>query len=394
MIIAAFNPETTDLERTYLSQYTAEGSATIQIKNTDNFATNKTILIGKMGGERSELIATDGITPPSTLSLDGVTLFPHNADDPVYLMRWNQIKFYRSSTETGSYTLVDTVAIDVDNSDGVTKYDDAAGTGTDFYKVKYYNSITAVLSDFSDPIQATGYGITTAGNIIDQVVRRVRDTNYEILAVEDYIDIMNEVNSDLLMQSHKPYRFLKTVLTIDTVAGQNYIDLATVAPNFWKFNYLEYSWTVGGVTHTYQITQPLSAEDFARKYDNTNYLDNDELIDIAIDEDRNRILLGPAPKTSQSDVITLHYYAKFDQITGTGSVLQTPTNLVYRYKLMAEYYSAKAETDRQWNILAEKYENKYGNEVVKMQRVNRVDTGTPRSFAPKRVPGMRKRYYL
>jgi hypothetical protein len=63
MIVAAFNPETTDLERTYLSQYSAEGSATLQVKNTDTFATNKAILIGKMGGERSELMATDGVTP-------------------------------------------------------------------------------------------------------------------------------------------------------------------------------------------------------------------------------------------------------------------------------------------------------------------------------------------
>jgi hypothetical protein len=309
-------------------------------------------------------------------------------------MRWDQIKFYRSSTIDGSYSLVATVDIDVDNADLLTKYDDSSGTSTDYYKVKYYNSITAVLSEYSDPIQATGYGVTTAGNIIDQVVRRVRDTNYEILSNEEYIDILNEVNSDLLMQSHRPYRFLKAVLDIDTAAGVNYIDLDTVAPNFWKFEYLVYRWTVGGVTHEYKIERPLSQEDFKRKYDNTNWLDDDELIDIAIDEANNRILLGPAPKTTQTDVIELHYYKKFDQITGTGSVLETPTNLVYRYKMMAEYYSAKAETDRQWNILADKYENKYGNEVVKMQRVNRVDTGTPRSFAPKRVPGMRKRYYL
>lgn len=393
MIITAFNPSTETLEHTYLAEYMAEASDHLTVKNNSGFAASQAVLVGKMGGERSEIIITDGVTNEDTITIDGDTTFAHNADDPVYKLVYNQVQFYKSATVDGTYSLLATVDLDVDNQDGLTKYDDVSALTTDYYKVRYYNSESLAVSEYSDPIAAAGYEVNTIGKVINQVVRRVRDTNYEILDADDYLAIAQEVNDDLLTQSHKPYRFLKSEIALDTAAGVGYIDLTAEVPNFWKFDYLVYAWTVGGVTREYQIT-PISREAFTRRYESGAWQDNDELIDVAIDETNNRILLGPAAKTAQTGVIKLHYYARFSEINSLGDVVQTPNTLIYRYKMMAEYYSAKAETDRQWFTLADKYESKYGNEVVKMQRVNRVDTGTARSFAPKRVPSLRKRYTL
>lgn len=394
MIVAAYNPETDDLEKTFIAEYSPEGTSAFEVKNTNGFTNGKRILLGKMGGEKSEVLTTGTITYPDTIAVTVASDFAHDSDDPVYLLRYDQINFYKASSENGSYSLLATLDVDVDNSDLVTKYNDPSGLPTDFYKVKYRHSPDGALSDFSDPIQGTGYGVTRAGNIIDQVVRKVNDTNYNVLGPDEYLDLMNEVNSDMLLQTHKPYKFLKKSVPLDTVAAQGYIDLAADVPDFWKFNYLVYSWTTGGVTTRYQIKEPLSQEDFVYKYNNNMFQDNDELLDIAIDEDNNRILLGPAPKTNQSAVIELHYYKMFDEITGTGSIVETPTNVIYRYKMLEEFYTTKAETDKTYLNLAAKYESKYGNELVKMQRVNRVDAGTPRSFAPRVSPRYRKRYKL
>lgn len=393
MIVTAFNPETTDLERTFLSQYEAEGSASLHVKNNDRFATTQAILIGKMGTERAEIALTDGVVSVDEITLDGTTFFGHNADDPVYILQWDQIRFYSSATIDGTYVELDTVQIDVDNEDDVTRYNDTAGAATDYYKVKYYNSATAQESDFSDPIRSDGYDALTAGKVIDAVVRRVRDTSYTILGINEYLDIMSEVNEDLLTQSHRPYRFQKMKIALNTTAATPYVNLATAIPDFWKLNYVEYTWTIGGVDRTYQI-QPISQEDFARKYDNSNWIDSDELIDVALDEDGNRILLGPGPRTSQTGVLIVHYWRMIPEITSLGDEVITPTTLLYRYKMMAEFFSAKAEGDRALEGLAQKYEGKYGNEVVKLQKSNRLDAGTPRSFAPKRVPSMRKRFVL
>lgn len=391
MIITAFNPSTDNLEKTYLSQYLASGATTLTVKNNDRFATTQAVLIGEMGEERSELNTTSGITGKNSIGIDVATSFNHNADDPVYKLEYNQIKFYKSATEGGSYTVLATVDVDVDNHDKVTRYDDTTGLTTDYYKIQYYNNETLVSSELSDPIPATGQASNTAGKVIDAVVRRVRDTDYSILSISEYIDIMNEVNDDLITMAHRPYRFLKASSVINTVAGQGYV---AIPANLWKFDYLIYSWTTGGVTRKYRIDLPISREDFVRKYEGAEWQDNDELLDIAIDEYNNRILLGPAPKTSQTGVIELFYYKSFDEITSFGDPVETPNTLIYRYKMLAEYYSAKAENDQKWLNLAQKYENKYSAEVIKIQRANRLDTGTPRSFAPKKVPAYRKRYVL
>jgi hypothetical protein len=394
MIISAYNPETRELERTYLSQTYPAGTSSFAVRNANNFGNSKAIMIGKQGDERTELLTTSTVTQPFTIATSASSKFGHNTDDPIYLLKYNQIKIYKATSISGIYNLLTTVDIDVDNADGITRYDDTAGVTTSYYKIKFYNSLDTTESDFSDPIAATGNAELSIGKVIDGVARRVRDEQYVILGQQEYLDIANEVNDDLITQAHRPYRFLKDKVVLNTSAGVDYIDIATAVPTFWKFNYLRYAWTTGGVTTTYKIDEPLSVDAFIRKYENSNWADSDQLIDIAIDEDNNRILLGPAPKTSQTGVITLGFYKKFTYIDSLGDLVQTPNSLIYRYKMLAEYYSAKAETDSKWSGLATKYEGKYGTEIVKMQRTNRLDTGTPRSFAPRYVPAYRKRYHL
>lgn len=394
MITSAYNPGTSQLEKTYLSQYVAENSASLAVKNTDRFAITKRIMIGRGGDERTEILTTGTVTAPNTIAVTTNTQFAHNGDDPVYLLQYDKIKFYRSATKTGTYSLVTTVDIDVDNTDGVTKYDDATGSATDYYKVTYYNSISTDESEFSSPTRAQGYDSKSIGKVINEHISQVSDTGFTILSMDDYLNLAQEVNDDMQTQTLKPYGFLKKVIALNTVAAQGYIDLTTEVTDFWKFNYLVYTWGSGSQARKYKIDEPISAEAFLRKYSDVNYLDSDELMDVAIDEENDRILLGPAPKTSRTGVVELYYYKTFDNISDPGDIVETPNTLVYKYKFRAEYYAAKAEGDKQMIGLADRYDAKYGNEVVKMQRTNRVDVGTPRSFAPRKVPGMRKRYTL
>jgi hypothetical protein len=394
MRITLYNPDTATLENTFLISAVDEGTDDLVVENTDGFVADKAVMIGVMGHEKTELAVTDVVTDPDTITLTANMAFPHNADDPLYLMLYNQVRVYRAASENGSYSLIATVDIDVDNADLVTYYEDTTGSTTDYYKTKFYNSVTLESSDFSDPVPATGASALSIGSVIDGVVRRVRDTGYTVLGFQEYLDIAQEVNDDLISQMKKPYRWLKKSVALNTTLDVPYIDLDTAVTDFWKFNYLEYSWTSGGTTRTYQIKRPLSMEDFNWRYSSNSWANDDQLLDVALDEEENRILLGPTPRTSQTGVITLHYWRKFNAINSAGDLVMTPNSLIYRYKFMAEYYSAKAETDRQWGALAQKYEAKYGNEVVKMQRMNPLDVGTPRSFGPPRIPHLRKRFYL
>ena len=65
MILTLINPETADLEKSYLANPYSIGITSIVVKNADRFATNDRIMIGEMGEEKTEVVtvtagATDG----------------------------------------------------------------------------------------------------------------------------------------------------------------------------------------------------------------------------------------------------------------------------------------------------------------------------------------------
>lgn len=390
MIIPAYNPSTDDLEQTYIASYTPENSTTFATKNAQNFAEDQRVLIGEQGTETAEILTIDTVNADLTeFTTTTASKFVHETDDPVYILTFDKVRFYRAPTIGATYTLMATKDVDVDNADKVTNWNDEDALAGFYYKISFYHSITEEESELSDPIETSGFDRKTIGKVIDETVRRVRDTDFTVFTVDEYLDMANEVNDDLLTQAHRPYRFLKTTALLGTTADQAYIDLPE---NFWKFNHVFTAITSGNANRFRQVT-PLSAESFYSRYDNDSVTTQNNIQQFAIDEDRLRIPIWPTPLTSQSDVIKLSYYKIFDQITDVGSVVETPNTLIYKYKFMAEYYSARAESDRQWITLATKYEQKYTAEIGKMQRVNRLDAGTPRSFVP---PGYRRRrrYHL
>ena len=393
MIVSAFNPETDELEKTYLSSLVAAGATTLPVKNNDRFVNGRKVLLGEMGGERSEIRTLGGVNANKLELTVDATLFDHNSDAPVYQLDYDKIRFYRRVSAEAAPTLQTTVDIDVDNVENLTRWDDPNALTTYFYQYSWYNSVTDHESELSDPVQATGYERKSAGSIIDGVVRRVRDTGYNVLTFDEYVDIMNEIGDDLITQAQRPYTFLKKTVALNTVAGQNYIDIAGQVSDFWKFDYVEIDQQINGSGTNYKETTPLSLEQFNQRYNNSTLLGSDQVRDIAFDDQTKRLYIYPKPTNARTAKVILHYYKTFTPITGSGDIVETPNPTIYRYKLMAEYYSAKSEADRQWAALAQKYEDKYGNEVVKMQRVNRLDVGTPRSFRPPRAY-RRRRYKL
>lgn len=393
MIVSAFNPETDELEKTYLSESHDAAETVLAVKNNDSLAVDDFVLIGEMGGEKSEIRQVSAVNANKLAITVDALAFDHNSDTPVYKLEFNKVRFYRRTSEGGTPTLQTTVDIDVDNEDGLTRWDDVAALTTYWYQYAWYNSDTDDESELSDPVQATGYLRKTAGAIIDGVVRRVRDTGYSVLSFDEYLDIMNEVGDDLITQAQKPYTFLKKSVALDTVAGQNYIDIAGQVDDFWKFDYVEIDQNTTGAAHNYKQVTPLSYEQFNQRYNNGSLLESDRITDIAFDDQTKRLYIASTPQNVRTGKVILHYYKVFTEITSSGQLVETPNPTIYRYKLLEEYYSAKAEVDKQWFPLAQKYENKYGNEVVKMQRVNRLDVGTPRSFRPARAY-RRRRYRL
>lgn len=117
MIITAYNPSTDSLEKSYLSKNYAVGTTSFIIRNNNRFAADDRIMIGELGNENTEILTIDSADADGVTIVTGSgSLYPHTASDPIYILRYDQIKFYRSTTGIdGTYNALATVAIDVDN---------------------------------------------------------------------------------------------------------------------------------------------------------------------------------------------------------------------------------------------------------------------------------------
>ena len=106
MKISIDNPSIEKLESSFLTAAIQPAVTTIAVRNNQGFVNTKKIMIGFPGYERTEIVTISGaVTAGQNLTITA-TKFAHDADDPVYALKWDQIKVYRSTTGIdGSYSI-------------------------------------------------------------------------------------------------------------------------------------------------------------------------------------------------------------------------------------------------------------------------------------------------
>lgn len=156
-------------ERTYLKEAVAAAATSSKVQSNQKFANNDFVLLGEIGMEQSEIIKLSGVSGNDTLSHSTVTpKYPHNTQTPATQMKYDQVEFHRSATKEGTYSLVTTVEVDVDQPE--TIYDDTAGTATSWGKIRFKNSHTTTYSDYSPPFPYAGYSEYSAFVLINEVI--------------------------------------------------------------------------------------------------------------------------------------------------------------------------------------------------------------------------------
>lgn len=390
MKISINNPSTNNLELSYLTAIIQPGVTSILVRNNDKFLANRKIMIGFPGYERTEVVTIgSSVTAGQSLTVS-TTVFAHDADDPVFALKYDQMKIYRSTNGIdGSYSLLSTVNIDVDNSSLITVYDDTSGLTSYFYEASFYDSITPVESDRTDPIAGSGYPIDSVGRLINDFFEGVHDITQQNMSVSEAIATLNEVNSDLITQSRRPYRFLRTKQLLDTEADNNRID---VPINFWKLDRIKYNY-IDGIEDRTDLYRVITEQEM-EYIDYNNLADrSDGLVYLSYDDTDNQIVLFPTPLSDQTGKITLYYYKTFDEIATMGQTFETPNNRIYKMYLFARYYRNRSTKEPSFIGLSDRYINDYTSEIVKLQRANRIDVGTPTGMLPdtRTSKGLRRR---
>lgn len=393
MIISLQNPTTDGLEKTYLSQSYNFGTTSIQVKSNLQFTSNQRILLGEMGLAYSEVVTTGTVSADGGTIAVGATLYAHEADTPVYLLQFDQGKFYASTTGiNGTYTLLpnNPVNLDFTSEDLETTYNDNNAVTGEYYKMTVFNSITSVESAFTDPIPAiTGWARNQVGYLVDQVYEELSDANEDNLTRDELMGYMNEVNDDLTMQVVRPYNFLYTRKVFSRVAASNTLAWPVDSSGnnaMWKFDRMDYNFIDNTTTPVTNTTYTVPVVDLAyfRNRWTTNQNDSttqdDRVQEIALDESQHTFNYYPYSMTSSNTVWYLYYWGFLTPITTEGQVIQTPTPKIYKHYISYKYYLKKSVTDPSYMVISKQHQQDYVFERARYKSQDRRDAGTPRRF--------------
>jgi len=170
-------------QTTRLSADIAAAATSATVDNTEGFATNDYIVAGDPGIEKSEIILLTGVTAPDTLTFSGGATFAHLAKTKIGKIQYNQIEISSASSEDGSYSVLDTIDINIDEQ--YTTYEDTTGSDTDWYKVRFKNENASTYSGYSDALQGTGYTEDSLYSMTEEVLADFNDKQLEEISRED-----------------------------------------------------------------------------------------------------------------------------------------------------------------------------------------------------------------
>jgi hypothetical protein len=105
MIISAYNPKTTELEKTYLSSSVQFDDTALPVKNNEKFVIGDKVLVGEMGGEQSEIRTASAVAASGLQVTVDALDFDHDSDTPIYKLTADKIKFYRRASIAASQRL-------------------------------------------------------------------------------------------------------------------------------------------------------------------------------------------------------------------------------------------------------------------------------------------------
>ena len=213
---------TENLERTSLTSAVSAAATSLPVRAVDEnaWSDNDWVILGEIGTENAELLQINGAPADgTTLTVDdggsGGARYSHSADEPIYRINYNQVRVYRSITEDGTKTLLQT--IEIQPSDFETRYDDITNT-TGFGFAAFFNSENSEQSPFSDAIP---YGTQTDSSLT-KLIKKVRthldEQDDEFITDLQITEALNTRQRDVI--NDRLWTFNEGELTLSSVAHQ------------------------------------------------------------------------------------------------------------------------------------------------------------------------------
>lgn len=153
---------------TYLSNNYAIGVTSLGVDNAIDFTSGNIILVlGSVGAENCEFGYASAHTDIAFTV--AATKQPHNRGDLVTQVNYDQVEISKSATIGGAYSVVATLSLFLTQQKTVQF--DATGLTSDYYKLRWKNSVTGEFSSYSDPVSVLSYPVNSVGSVIFPVLK-------------------------------------------------------------------------------------------------------------------------------------------------------------------------------------------------------------------------------
>jgi len=143
-------------EKTYFSGDEDINQTELSVDNNQGFEENNYLVLGYNGHETAELKQVSSVSADlKSITISSATKHAHSTNEPITKILYNQRKFYRATSESGTYSHLlaegSPVDIEADSPNG-TMFEDTNGLSTSWYKATYYNSTTSTETATTDAI--------------------------------------------------------------------------------------------------------------------------------------------------------------------------------------------------------------------------------------------------
>ena len=182
-------------EKSFFDADEAAAQTTLSANGT-NFSTDQYIVLGQEGAEKTEIVKTHtSTTPTSTTITTGATVFSHNRGDKIQFIPYNQIVVERSTDSGANFTPLSAVDIRPDATE--TYLQRTGDASTDVYRVRFYNSTSALYSAYSDNTTASGYSYDTVYSVKYRALRALGEKIDPLITDEFLNDQLFEARREL-----------------------------------------------------------------------------------------------------------------------------------------------------------------------------------------------------
>lgn len=364
------NPDL-DIEKTFLIDDVAAGATSGKVKNNQGFIADDYIVAGTPGNDDTEMTQVNSVTNADTIAFDALK-FGHAKSTHIYKARWNQVKIYRSTTKTGTYSYLDTIDLEFDDPE-LTLYEDIAGNPTSWYKIKYYNSTTSTESEFSDPVLATGYSLYALESMTNDVATYIGDPTFKYVK-PDIIGKMIRHQQIAFWFTPIAKRDLKETVALKTVAGQSYVNLPDDFDKFDSDYAVHYRYNKVAGRDSWACLRIKPKAQFLEEYGDNNALDDDYLKACYLDDTTSpkRLYLGPTPKTVDNE-LEVDYFKKIPDLINPGDETICPVPELLTIPVACKILISRGELERAQNLKGD-----LNTLMAGMNEHNRTKTGSMR----------------